>query len=88
MKVKKDNVGHPYYLCGECWRRYCASNRKTEPKHIPIEEPAYKLSSSNPDSKWTGARFCEKHYIEFIKECADVAGFKLVRIEDEVPFNT
>lgn len=86
MKVKKNNVSHPYYLCGECWREYCDSKRETELKHIPVGEPAYELSSSNPDSKWTGARFCEKHYIEFIKECADVAGFRLVRIEDEKPF--
>lgn len=88
MKVKKDTVGHAYYFCGECWREYCDSKRETELKRIPVGETAYELSSSNPNSKWTGARFCEKHYVEFIKECADVAGFKLVRIEDEAAFNT
>ena len=78
MKVKKDSVDHPFYLCGECWREYSSSERETELKHILIGDPAYELSSSNPNSRWTGARFCEKHYIEFIKECADIAGFELV----------
>ena len=78
MKVKKNSVDHPFYLCGECWCEYCSSERETELKHVPIGDSAYELSSSNPSSRWTGARFCEKHYIEFIKECADIAGFELM----------
>ena len=71
MKVQKSSVNHSFYFCVECWDEY-----KLE--HIPVGDPVYGLSSSNPNSCWTGARFCEKHYIEFIKECADVAGFELV----------
>lgn len=78
MKIKKCSVGHPFYFCGECWREYCSSEQETELKHIPIGDLVYELSSSNPSNSWTGARFCEKHYIEFIKECADVAGFELI----------
>ena len=78
MKIKKCSVGHPFYFCGECWREYCSSEQETELKHIPIGDLVYELSRSNPSNSWTSARFCEKHYIEFIKECADVAGFELI----------
>ena len=78
MKVKKDSVDHQYYMCGDCWREYCDANREGEFKGIPKGAPAYELTSSNPNSKWMGARFCEKHYLEFLKECADIAGFELV----------
>lgn len=89
MKVQKNSVNHPFYFCGECWLEHCSSQRETEHEHIPVGGQVYGLSSLSPStSTWTGALFCEKHYIEFIKECADVAGFRLVRIEDEVPFNT
>ena len=78
MKVEKRTVGHPYYFCGECWLEHCSSQLETEPEHIPVGGPVYRLSSLSPNSTWTGAMFCEKHYIEFIKECAAVAGFELV----------
>ena len=78
MKIKKDTVNHSFYFCEECWREHYESILETYPEHIPVGDPVYGLSSSNPNSSWTGARFCEKHYIEFIKECADVAGFELV----------
>lgn len=71
MKVQKNIVNHPFYFCGECWDEY-----KLE--HISVGGPVYRLSSLSPNSSWTGAMFCEKHYVEFIKECASVAGFELV----------
>ena len=50
----------------KCW--LCLNELDTETDYMVI----------SPSTGEKCLFYCEKHYIEFIKECADVAGFELI----------